>query len=235
MTGESLPKERTMSALRHGNDPFGVAMASLLLLLSAVVIPGCSLPGAGNAIQIQSLSDNPVLLSTNFQTACFTHDPKSDTSFWLSDVPVEALLEGRITEAQIMHIELLWFPRPGSTPIDSSATNASIRYIIITNGEVGVYIGAGFVLPHGKLSKAKLTVSIRDASLTLGDSTDGLIDLLSPARLSGRFTATNNPELVRQFQLATSQFVTDALGRTRFVSNQPGPSSLASVALAKVH
>ena len=210
-----------MFAFRDGKDPFGPAIVHIALLLIIVfVIPGCSLPGVGNAIQVRSLSDNPVLLSANFQIACFAHDPDADTSFWLSDVPVQDILEGRVTEAQIMHIELLWYPRPGSTPIDSSATNASIRYIIVTNGEVGVYIGAGFVLPHGKLSTSKLNVSVRDASLKLGDSTDGLIDLLSPARLSGQFTATNNPELVRQFQLATSQFVTDALKRTRFVYNQ---------------
>ena len=209
-----------MSSFWDENNTFGPAIVSLMLLLGVFVTPGCSSPGVGNAIQVRSLSDNPVLLSANFQIACFAHDPIADTSFWLSDVPVEALLDGSVTEAQIMHIELLWYPRPGSTPIDSSATNASIRYIIVTNGEVGVYIGAGFVLPHGKLTKAKLSISVRDASLKLGDSTDGLIDLLSPARLSGRFKATNNPELVRQFQLATSQFVTDALGRTRFVYNQ---------------
>lgn len=219
-----------MPALTNGKTPFSSATVSFLLLVGVFVISGCAGAGvwAGNAIQIHSLSDNPVMLAANFQFACYSHDPKSDTSFWLSDVPVEDILEGRITEAQIMHIELLWTPRPGSTPIDSSATNASIRYIIVTNGEVGVYIGAGFVNLHGKLPGSKISVSVLDASLKLGDSTDGLIDLLSPARLSGRFSATNNPELARQFQLATSQFVTNALGHTRFVSSPPSFPGLAS-------
>ena len=65
-------------------------------------------------------------------------------------------------------------------------------------------------------------VSLRDASLTLLDSSDGFRDLLGPTQLTGTFTAVHDPRRCRQLHYAISQLVTDALGRSRFVrSHQP--------------
>ena len=199
----------------------------MTLCLNALFLGGCQHFSSQGTIRINSLGDNPVVLTAEFHTVGFDHQPDAETSFWLSDVSIDDLMSGTVINGQILHIELLWLPRPGSTPIDSSATNASIRYIVIANGEVGVYIGAGFVMPHNDLDSSRLTVTVRDASLKLGDSTDGLVDLLSPAHLSGQFTAHRDPDLTRQFRLAASQFVTDALGRTRFVQTSRTPTLFA--------
>ncbi len=126
-----------------------------------------------------------------------------------------------MTEGQVLHIELLWEPKPGATPMDSSATNASIRHIVIAGGEVGVYGGAGFASPRGKPGKPRLTISLRDASLTLLEASAGFTDLLSPARLTGRFTAVHDPRKSRELHYAVSQIVTNALGRSRFVGGGP--------------
>lgn len=209
--------------------PTGGIKHKLVFLLGMVFVflAGCETLTTTGSINIRSLSEDPVELTTNFRYAFFSHDPNSETSIWLSDVSVSELMEGDVTQAQILHVELLWIPRPGSTPIDIDATNASIRYVIVTQGQVGVYIGAGFAMPSGKLDGSKLGILLQNVSLELADSTDGLIDLLSPARLSGSFTATNDPEQVRLFRLAASQLVTDALGRTRFVMVSPESQSIS--------
>ena len=90
-------------------------------------------------------------------------------------------------------------------------------YIVVSHGQVGLYVGAGFALPSGKLDGDSVTISLREASLELAEATDGFIDLLTPAQISGRFSARSNPEQVRQLHVSLSQFVTDALGKTRFV------------------
>src|SRR5690606_33315298 len=111
------------------------------------------------------------------------------TSFYLSDVPLDTLLSGRPGAGQIMHIELMWLPRPGRTPVDPSATNISIRLIVFAENEVGVYGGAGFAWVKGKNTGKRMTLSIEEASLSLMASTDGFNDLLTPSLMSGRITA----------------------------------------------
>ena len=186
-----------------------------LLLLSLI---GCS-GGGGPVGQLRaiSLGDSPVELGATYITAVYSHDPSGDTSFFLSDVPMKQLLKGNVTQGQIMHIELLWVPKAGATPMDSSATNASIRHIIISDGEVGVYGGAGFAMPRGKPGAETLTVALRDATMRLLESTDGFADLLSPAQITGTFTAELDAKTARKVHRAVSQLVTNALGRSRFV------------------
>ena len=145
----------------------------------------------------------------------------------LSSIPPEQLMKGDVRNAQILHIELLWEPKAGQTPMDSAATNASIRYVIISNGEMGIYGGAGFALPDGDVTGTSVRVSLEDASLQLLEKTPGFHDLLGPAQLTGSFNATHDDVKTRQLNFATSQLVTNALGRTRYVWQhpaRPGPA-----------
>lgn len=197
---------------------------SMVFTLGSCFLSACSSVAVVGSLRVQSLGDSPVQLATDFTMSVFAHDPGADTSFWLSDVSVEDLLAGRVEEGQIVHIDLLWIPKAGSTPMDSSATNASIRYIVISHGQVGLYVGAGFALPSNDLNDDSVTITLRDASLELMESTEGFIDLLTPAQLSGRFSAQRNVEQVRVMYVSLSQFVTNALGKTRFVMNDEGIS-----------
>lgn len=201
-----------------------VRASATAITVSILVITGCAGPNITGTLEVQSLSDQPVLLSAAFTSAVFTHEDSAETSFWLSDVPVADLLADDAGEGQIVHVELLWRPRAGSTPMDSSATNASIRYVVVSHGEVGVYVGAGYATPHGSLDASRVRVSLHDASLRLSEATDGFRDLLGPAQLSGSFVARSDPEEARRIFVSVSQHVTDALGRTRFVLAEPTPA-----------
>lgn len=205
------------------------------LLLTVTLVAGCSFvcgcartvafPWSGVAsgtVRIESLSEHPVLLTGRFPTAVYADSPV-ETSFLLSDLSVEQLAAGDVRDGQVMHVELLWRPKPGATPLEDSATNASIRYIIFSGGEVGIYAGAGFARLRGKPGDATFQLVIRDASVRLIESTEHFADLLTPGRLTGSLNARLDPRTARQIQYAVSQLVTNAIGRSRIVQSNLDP------------
>jgi hypothetical protein len=192
-------------------------LVGVVLLGIAVAVTGCAPGGGLGPLRSESLNDDPIVLDSDYTTLVYHHETGGDTSFVLSDVSARDLVGGAVRNGQVMHIQLLWLPKPGATPMDSTATNASIRHVIISNGEVGVYAGAGFALPSGKPGDRTLKLSVRDASVRLLEATDGFTDPLSPARITGTFTAVNDPREVRRLKNAVSQFVTNAMQETRLV------------------
>lgn len=193
------------------------SLIMLAFLCITLLQTGCTnLTGSG-ALQVESLGANPGLLPGQFSTAVYAENDNNVASFYLCDVPVEDLLRGKLKEGQIVHIELLWIPKPGRTPLDQSAANISVRHVIVTDGEFGVYGGAGFAIPDSKMGSTKVSVSIPEASLTLLESSTGFSDRLGPGRMSGTFTAVLDERLTRRIGLAASQLVTDMLGKPRYV------------------
>jgi hypothetical protein len=191
-------------------------------LVTLAALAGCKAGTATTASLVaESLGTSPVVLPCDYVTAFYAHDEATETMFFLTDVPVDELLSGKVTRGSVVHLDLLWSPKPGSTPMDSSATNVSIRFVVFADGEVGVYGGAGFALPDGDAGAATLGLELRDASLTLLDSTEGFVDLLSPARLTGKLTARLNERRTQQMRFAVSQLVTNALGHSHFVRGGP--------------
>lgn len=179
----------------------------------------------------RSLGGDPVVLDFAHDTVVYTHDPDGDTSFFLTNIPVARILDGTAESGQILHIDLLWMPKAGATPMDPTATNSSVRHVVVADGEVGVYGGAGFALPAGKLGRARATIELRDTSVRLLDATDGFTDPLTPARITGTFTADLDPRTARRLHRAMSQFVTNALGRSVFVRADGGSNVVPAGAL----
>jgi hypothetical protein len=190
-------------------------------LVPLAALAGCSAGGSSGSLLAESLGSSPVVLPRDYVTAFYAEHEATETSFFLADVPIDELLSGEVTRGNVVHLDLLWVPQAGATPMDSSATNVSIRFVVFADGEVGVYGGAGFALPDGKAGATTMGLELRDASLTLLDSTDGFVDLLSPARLTGSVTARLNEQRTRQMRYAVSQLVTNALGHSRFVLGEP--------------
>ncbi len=197
----------------------------LLAVMLGAVVGGCSyvhtayswVGGITTGMRVESISANPVHLASNFDVAVCSTDPYVEGSIWLTDVPVSDLAAGSVETGQILHIELLWTPRPGYTPIDFEATNLSVRYILISNGEYGVYEGGGFGYPLGTPESSSMILDVEGVTLQLAEATDGFIDLLSPAELAGTFNGECDLELAVLIRDATAQLVTDAFGRTMFV------------------
>lgn len=192
-------------------------LGSALMVLLGGLTAGCAGHGSAGAMRVQSLGEHPAVLTGNYVAAFYSVGTNGDPSFMLSDIPVADVVSGHSTHGQILHIELLWVPQPGRTPMDPSATNTTIRLLVISNGEVGMYGGAGFALPEGRMDAKTITLTLRDASMQLLESTAGFIDLLSPAQMTGSFSATRDDQKVREMSNAASQLVTNALGKTRYV------------------
>lgn len=194
-------------------------MIALLVLLPPAA--GCASGRQSGNLRAESLGRDPVFLDGDFTTSVYAKLNSTETSFFLTDVPIVDLLAGNISTGMVVHLDLLWLPSAGATPMDSSATNVSIRYVVFAEGEVGIYGGAGFAMPHGTVGEGTVSLSLRDASLTLLDSTDGFLDLLSPARLTGKLTANLDRNQSQRMAWAVNQIVTNALGYTRLVGSTP--------------
>jgi hypothetical protein len=191
--------------------------------LALAALGGCTGPMRGT-FRATSLGGETVYLDGVCGLAYYG-DPKApETSYVLTSVRPEDLARGEIADGIVVHIDLLWLPAGGKTPMDISATNVSIRYVVFAGGEVGVYAGAGFALPTAAPGARSSTITLWDASLELFDSTDGFVDLLSPARLTGRFTAHHDSERARRIRRDASNAVSQALGYGRIVQLIPSRS-----------
>lgn len=188
--------------------------AGLGVLMAAAGCTGGPMRGSFRAM---SLGGETVYLDGDCGYAYYGDPSAPETSYVLASVPLEQMSRGALTDGLIIHIDLLWQPAAGKTPMEMSATNVSIRYIVFAGGEVGVYGGAGFALPASSPGGRPSTITLWDASMELLDSTDGFVDLLSPARLTGRFTAHHDVESARRIRREASNLVSQALGRQLIV------------------
>lgn len=208
----SRPPSNSLRRLAQG------AALAFALVLASIPIAGCSGRSlAAGSLRVESIGNDPVVLLARYRAAVYSDADPVETSFCLTDLPEEALMSAVPADGQIVHVDLLWQPLAGQTPMDDSAVNASIRYIIVVNQEVGIYGGAGFAVPQGKIGRRTLTVSIQQGSLKLLESTPGFVDVLGIAELRGKFTATLDNQATQRIQYAASQLVTNALGRSMYV------------------
>lgn len=188
------------------------AAVAAALLASA----GCSFTPGGSVEAVGS-GDTAVRLVSEFANGTYSIE-SAQTTVVFSDIPYEELATGTATDGRFLHIEILWRPRPGRTPIEASSTNLSIRFVVVSHGEVGVYVGGGFAwISGGKPADEELELEITGASVSLVDKTPGFVDLLSPATLVGELGAQKNAENARATRRAASQFVTNKLGHVRWV------------------
>ena len=136
-------------------DPM-VRVAFGMLAYCLMLLSGCHIQRSAGSLRAQGLGDDPALLSGDFRRAYFSNDSSTGPSFMLFDVPIDGVVQGNVQNGQILHIDLLWLPKPGATPLENDATNATIRYVVISHGEIGVYGGAGFAMPDGSPDDKKL-------------------------------------------------------------------------------
>jgi hypothetical protein len=97
--------------------------------------------------------------------------------------------KGQPAVTQIAIINVFWRPVPGITPILSSAINATIRYIVITPGGIGMYQGAGFVRLFNSRGARVMHAAIVDGDLRLTGESGYFKDALGPSRIRGNFNA----------------------------------------------
>ncbi len=207
---------------RRASRPAAAGVAGVVLIVASALLAGCNVIGrglgaGGGSLEVYTAASPVQSLRGDYVLVAYDDNRADAVSFYLSEVPLADLVEGRVTRGQIVHIDLLWKPRPGRTPMDPEAKNLSVRQIIFVDGEVGVYGGAGFAYPSGAIGKGSVGLRIAEAPLQLIESSDGFNDALGLATMSGSFVAERDPAAVQQIRFALNQLVTNALGRPRLV------------------
>lgn len=200
----------------------------VMLLIAALVLPGCGMlrvaDNSGGTLQAVSLGGDPVAVVCKDDTSVYSDQLATDTSVYVSDLPVDQLISGDFQTGQVVHIEKLWQPKAGKTPLDSAATDISIRYVVFSKGEVGIYSGGGFATFKKHVTSSRITVRVLDASLQLDQSTPGFHDLLGPTQITGTITATLDRGNARKLHFLLSQRVTDMLGKSTLVDARVAPA-----------
>ena len=193
------------------------------------VLASCAAERAGE-VRLSALGARRIVLERSMLEGVYA-DLESEHGFWFSDVPLGTLAAGTpespVESAVIVHAQLVWKPEPGRTPLSSTATNTVLRVLVISKGEVGVYGGAGFARPLGKLDDDTLEIDLRGGTLTLLDSTKGFHDLMSPADLTGVLTAKKSAEKVQQWRRGASQFAANAFGKAMWVRAEAPAGTLS--------
>ena len=107
--------------------------ALFMLLILATALAGCDVwrmnAGASKTLQAVSLGGDPVAVECKYATSIYSDQLSTDGSFYVSDVPVDQLLAGDFQTGQVVHIEKLWHPKAGKTPLDRAACRASRRVL----------------------------------------------------------------------------------------------------------
>ncbi|MFM7261284.1 MAG: hypothetical protein ACKO3W_11835 [bacterium] len=207
----------------------GRALVPTAAMLLAISLQGCtSFDGIfeerTGEIELVSLGATPLVLGRELVTGAYVRK-ESEDSYWFSDVPFDALLAHErgtpLENALFVHAQLLWTPKPGLTPLDTTATNLALRVVVVSGGEVGIYGGAGFARPDGDPTVGPMSLEIEGATLTLLEKTGGFHDLLSPAGFDATLRAPLAPDDANRWRRGVSQFATNALGKSMWVNATP--------------
>ena len=169
----------------------------------------------GGELAIRSLTaDGPQLIG-GFSDGYFTTADKNTATIVMYEGPIKA-------PTQAVTIRMFWNPRAGRTPIDDTATNATIHYVIFTGEdrkEVGIYSGAGFVYPNSGIEGDKLVGGVWQSSLRLTDKSKGFHDRLGQATLEGRFTVKRDENALQPLLHTLYVQIRERLGRSRLIMN----------------
>jgi hypothetical protein len=156
--------------------------------------------------------DNPEQYTERFSRGAFSIDAQNnwDIVFEIPSTRVELIRPAAPTSAaesqpaddqsgplkvettfmsQVVHIRVFWRPRPGTTYAESSQTDASILYCLITGDSAISYEGAGFVYFTQSYDNQTITGQIESATLVPVRTVGEPIDLFGPCRLQGYFVA----------------------------------------------
>ena len=174
------------------------ARAALTILLAvATLAASCAgLAGARASLVFESTSQ-PHALAPAFTTRVFTARSLNSADIFLTDIDDLATPDAhaeRMT-GNILHVHMFLYPKAGRTPIDFTASNATITHVVLADGAYGVYSGGGFLLPARKPTKGSTFKGrIADATLKPTIATDAFADRLGWNELSGRISATRDDQ-----------------------------------------
>jgi hypothetical protein len=185
------------------------ARALIVVLLAALALAsGCARSG----LRLTS-AQSGAALTPRFVTALYAFTDENTLDIVLSDVPAEQLLamsrdDLLRSSGSILHIHQFFTPVAGRTALDPTASNTTVRHVVLARGEVGVYGGGGLVLPGSSPGSSRFDFRVSDATMRLLESTPGFADRLGGSSLSGRASARRDDDRAAAIARLVHQAVT---------------------------
>lgn len=152
-------------------------------------------------------------LEPRFTTAVYAYTDENTLDIILSDLSPARLLslsreELLRADGNILHIHQFFTPEAGRTALDPTASNTTVRHIVLAGGEIGVYGGGGMLLPGDTPGGRTMPFRISGASLRLTRATPGFSDRLGGAALSGESSVRRDDESALAMTRIAHQAVT---------------------------
>ncbi|MGP1273349.1 MAG: hypothetical protein ACTS22_08435 [Phycisphaerales bacterium] len=183
-----------------------VRVSPLLLVAAMLLLTGC-----GHYARVSlAATEGDAVLRPGYQTAAYTFTDENTVDLYLSDLTPDELGrpwsdQGRPV-GQITHIHMFIRPRPGRTPIDPNASNATIRHLILApEGATGIYAGGGFLLPSSSAASGTFKGSIKSGTLALDAASLNFTDALGAARFRASLKVRRDDELARTIALRLAE------------------------------
>ena len=173
----------TLPAMKH-LKPVAVF---LLLALASIFFNGCA---AYRRFEIEPVNAKEVPVAPKFTESYYYFD-RDHTLYFVMRSRTKEAATGKPVD-QIATFRIFWRPVGGRTTMDSTALNATYRYVLMTPDAVGMYEGAGFVRLWGADGVHKLKARVMDGDLRLTEASSKFVDTLGRSRMRGTFTAIYN-------------------------------------------
>lgn len=179
--------------------------AALTAALLALPLASCGGFGSAGSMRAVSRGEEAAALPLNLPTSVFDSPDPTSAEFFLTDLPPGVWQGGADASdlsGVIIHIHMFMLPKAGNTPIETTASTATVRVLVLANGELGLFGGGGFLSKSGSVSDKRLGGSLQDATLRLIRATPNFDDRLGPAYASGGISATRDAAQVKALRRA---------------------------------
>jgi len=181
-------------------------------LAAILVAAGCGPGRRGGSASLRSTQTGDEL-SASLPTRVYTPGDSNTADLYLTDLPPEVWTSGADVSdmaGMIVHVHMFIRPRAGRTPIESTASTASVRVLVLARGEIGVYGGGGFFLHSGDVGDATFGGSLSGGTLRLVHATPGFDDRLGPSKLTGAFSGRRDAETSRALARALRTLIAES-------------------------
>jgi hypothetical protein len=144
-----------------------------------------------SGVRVRS-TERAAMLEPRVVSSGYRWQDASTADIYVSDIPMERLAGADSLadlSGSIVRIHMFLRPRPGKTPIATTASSVTIHCAVLARGEVGIYGGGGFLFPAGRPGDSSFGGSIEDGSVRLLASTPGFVDRLGAAEFGAGVVA----------------------------------------------
>lgn len=188
--------------------------ALLFVFLSAVaaLAGGC---GVGpDRVQIRSIEragdDARASLEARPTIVAYRTQGETNAEILATDLSIEDLdpANGFVgVRGQITRLRMFTRPIAGRTPVSNSAGNAVVQHVVINDGVLAVYGGAGLLRPGARPGANPLSVVLRDGTLRLTRSNGPVADPIGTARVDLGLTASLDAAMSRLIAARLDQII----------------------------